>query len=499
MALATVVPAAHAQTWRITPSIALESTYTDNVALATSGQRSSDWVNQFTPGVRFDGTSAHSKVTGTVSLPLLVYARNSGNNYAAPQASVNGTFEAIDKLLFVDASANVSQQYLSPFGAQPNNLANTTQNRYTAQSYSISPYLKGEAAGGIAYELRQTNTWTDATGVSAGFGTNRSYSSGVTANLARQPSPGGWRFDYSRADLRFQGLVGQDRETTQIGRGYLDYKVDPTLRLSAIGGYENNDFFGVTESGAVFGASAEWRPNDRTTLQARSEHRFFGESYTFGFDHHTPLTVWSIKASRDISSYPAQLANLPAGGDVTALLNALFSSRVPDPTQRQALIDQVIRDRGLPSVLGGPVALYSQQITLIQTQTATFGILGARNTVFFTAYHTRNGPVAGSTSDVLSPLLTLLTNNSQVGANVVWTHQLAANLALGVDGNWSRTSANLGTGGATRLYAMDATITASLSPLTSLSGGLRYQDARSDVASGYRELAVFVGLLHTFR
>lgn len=501
-AVASGVPAAYAQTWQVVPSISLESTLTDNVNLAPSDQRRSDWINQITPALGFSETGRHTKLSGSVSLPMLVYARTSNNNYIAPNAAVSGTLEAIDNFLFVDASANVSQQYLNPFGARPNNLANATQNRYTAQLYTFSPYIKGLVSEGTDYELRQTSTWSNATGVSAGTTANGSYTNDITAHLAQEPRPGGWRLEYARSDIRFRGLdalTGQNRESTEIARGYLTYAPDPTWQVAAIGGYEDNQFFQTHESGAVYGASAQWRPDDRTTLSARAEHRFFGTGYSASFDHHTPLTVWSFKASRDAASYPQQLATLPGGANVDALLNALFASRVQDPAQRQALVDQVIRDRGLPSSLAGPLALYAQQITLVDSQTGTFGILGARNSIFFTAYRTRNEPVVASQDQALSPLLTQLIRTTQVGGNVVWTHQLAGNLTLGTNAGWARITDDSATGGATRQYTLNAIVSSALSPLTSVHAGLRYQDSQSDVATGYREFAIFVGLTHTFR
>lgn len=495
-------PGIHAQTWRIAPSVAIESTWTDNVDLLSSGQRRSDWVNQITPGFGFSENGAHTKLSGSVSLPMLVYARTSSNNYVAPEANVAGTLEAIDNFLFVDASANVSQRYLSPFGAQPNNLANATQNRYTAQSYSVSPYVKGVARDGVDYELRQKSSWTNANGISTGAGANGSYTSEVTAHVAQGPRPGSWRVEYARSDMLFKGqqaLGGQDRETTQIGRAILGYRVDASTTLAASGGYEDNDFFSTRERGATYGAVVEWRPDGRTSLTARAEHRFFGASYDVSFDHHTPLTMWSFKATRNLTSYPQQLGTLPAGADVASLLDALFASRVQDPAQRQALVDEAIRQRGLPSSLTSALALYAQQITLAESQTGTFGILGARNSIFVTAYHSRNEPIGESTTDVILPLLAQLTNNTQVGANAVWTHQLAPNLTLGVNGNWSRTTDNSAVGGSTRLYAVDATVSRMLTALTSLHAGLRYQDSTSDVATSYREFAVFVGLTHRFR
>jgi uncharacterized protein (PEP-CTERM system associated) len=101
---------------------------------------------------------------------------------------------------------------------------------------------------------------------------------------------------------------------------------------------------------------------------------------------------------------PQQLASLPAGGDVSSLLNTLFLTTIPDPTQRQQTVDQFIRDRGLPSVLSGALTLYSQQTLLEESQTASVGRLGTRNTVILTIYNVRTQPISAS-GDVLSGLV----------------------------------------------------------------------------------------------
>ena len=501
-----------ARAWQVTPSISLLSTWTSNVNLESSSARKSDWINQLAPGITFSGKTAHSNVAGSVSLPVLVYARTSENNYVAPQANIRGTLEAIEKLLYVDASVDVSQQYANPFGPRPVDLTNATQNRYTSQTYTVSPYLKGEPRDGLDYEVRQKSTWTSATSVAGGSASgipgNRSFTSEETAHLAQDPRPGGWRIDYDRSDLRFYGDAvqpGFDRESLELGQAALSYRFDPTFQASAVGGYEDDDFFASRQRGAIYGGGVEWHPDSRTSFVAHAQHHFYGASYDVSFDHHTPLTMWSVKASRSLSTYPQQLGTLPAGTDVAALLNSLFSSRVTDPAQRQALVNQAIAERGLPQTLGSAVALYAQQITLAESETATFGILGARNSVFVNAYRARNQPVPGTPSDVLAPLFSQLVDNTQLGANVVWTHQLTGNLAAGLTGGWSRTTQNgapfenQALVGTTKLYTFDATLTQTLTKLTSLLAGLRYQDANSEVSTSYREFAVFFGVTHRFR
>lgn len=496
-AIATSAPSAGAQTWRLSSSIGWESTLTDNADL--SPDKRSDWVNQLTPGVTFQEKSARTQLTGAISLPILLYARTSESNQVYPQVSVNGSYEAVENFLFVEAFANVSQQFQTPFGARSTSLANATENRYTAQSYGVNPYIRGAMPGNVTYELRDNNTWSDSNASSIGNG--RSYTNEIVGRLSHDPTPTGWALEYDRAEYFFAGqperLSGRpDTEITEIARARGSRLVDPSVELSATVGYEDNRFFHADESGATYGAGIRWRPTDRTNLNANWEHRFFGSSYDVSFDHTTRLTVWSLRASRNITSYPQQLALLPQGGNVPGLLNALFASRITDPIQRQALVDQLIRDRGLPTTLTGPVPLLAQQITLVESESATVGLLGARNSIFFSVYRSKNEPLRG-TEDILSSLA-LSNNDTQTGASAAWTHQLSPTLSLGTNLDWSRTTSNVEAGGTTRFYSLRAFLSTPLSPFTSVYGGARYQDSQSDVADSYREAAVYVGMTYTF-
>jgi uncharacterized protein (PEP-CTERM system associated) len=163
----------------------------------------------------------------------------------------------------------------------------------------------------------------------------------------------------------------------------------------------------------------------------------------------------------------------------------------------------LIRDRGLPSVLTSPLALFSQQITLQQLVQGTAGLIGARNTVFLTIYHVRSEPIVSSTASTLDALLLAQTDNTQSGAGVTWTHQLTALYSLSTGLDWSRTTANQNTTNGANANSRQGTfhvaISAPLSPLTNLFAGARYQRLWSDVNSGYREAAVFAGITHLFR
>ncbi len=410
-----------------------------------------------------------------------------------PEVGLNGTAELLPRLFFIDGSVQVSQQYFNPFGARPQDLATATSNRYTAQAYSVSPYFKGDASDGLHYGLRDNNTWASAN--SAPVTTDRSYTNEIVANVTRDPRPFGWSLDYDRSNTKF---TMQDPLLTESERAHATWRADAQWELSADAGYEHNDYPLAVYSDTIYGVGAKWHPTDRTNVEAAWEHRFFGGSYHVTFDHHTPLSVWSLRAFRDITTYPQQLATLGAGQDVDTLLNQLFSSRFPDPAQRQTFVDQLIHDRGLPPVLSSALTLYSQQVTLQESVQGTVGLLGARNSVFVTAYRTRSEPITSadiSTADLPSFFL----NNTQTGANIVWTYKLTPLYLLTTSGDWVRTVDNSDLGGSSYQFTFRSVVSAPLSPVTIVYAGVRYQHLTSNITFGYNETAVLVGINHIFR
>ena len=488
--LGFVLPA-YAEQWHFEPSLRADETLTNNVNLQPSDVRRGDLVTTLTPSVRISETGAHTNLSGFISLPVLLYARTGAeNDRVDPFVYLFGNWEMVDRLLFIDGAVSVTQQYLSPFGARPQDLTSATENRFTNETYRISPYIKGASGGDYSYELRDNNIWSrgDSSIV------NGAYTNELIGTFQRDPRPLGWAADIDRSVTKFQDQSNQSLALARV-RGL--YQVDPQTRATVTGGYENNDLLLGSKSNAIYGLGIHWRPTELSNVDILWEHRFFGASYDVAFENRTPLSVWSLKASRNITTYPQQLAALPAGGDVAGILNQLFLTRVPDPAARQTLINQYIADRGLPQFLNGPVNLYTQQVTLQESLIASAGLLGTRNSVFLTAYRLRQAPITGSGNTVPDPLASL-TDNTQYGTSVVWTHALTPLMTLTGAIDLLRTVDNTQTGGSTRQGAVHATVTSRVAPFTDVYGGIRYQALRSTLTTDYNEVAVFVGVGHVF-
>ncbi len=165
----------------------------------------------------------------------------------------------------------VSQEYFSPFGPRPQNLINATDNRYTAQSYRVSPFIRGETGTRLAYELRNNNTWTKgniadtSTSSGASTTTDDAYTNEIFANVTRPAEPLGWGFEFDRVDTRF---TRQDPFLTQIARARAFWRPDPEWELSATGGYEDNQYPFEDFAGATYGVGGRWRPNALTSVEA---------------------------------------------------------------------------------------------------------------------------------------------------------------------------------------------------------------------------------------
>ncbi len=478
-------PAA-AETWRFLSSVELEETFTNNVNLTP--EKRSDFVTQFTPGFSIVETGAHTSLVAQVSLPFLLHTRSgTSNDDVIPQVSLLGTVEAIDRFFYVDAAAYVTQQFLSPFGAQPADLANASTNRYTTESYQVAPYIKG-SRNNITYELRDTNIFTKSTGTDVSL--NDSYLNEAKATVRRDPLPFGWGLDYDHQWLKY---TDQDPLTSELVRFRGIYQADYQLRVAVSGGYENEDYVLEKFYGPIYGVGLQWDPSERTNLTAFLEHRFFGSSYRFDFNTRTPLTFARLLLSRDITTYPQQVGALPEGADVNALINQLFSSRYPDPAQRQPFVDQYIRDRGLPSTLLTPVNLYTQQVTLQEYEGVTIGTTGARNNVLLTLFRLKTEPIVEDASP-----FAVLNDNTQYGASFMWTHTLAPRLLLTSTVDLLRTTANPPQIGTTRQGSVNVKLSSDISPLTTVSAAVRYQRLRSDIADGYDETALIFTFDHRF-
>ena len=487
LACTAVAVPGFAENWKPTASASATETYTTNVDFSPQSQAQSDFATTITGTLGIHGEGARAKLDGSVAATGIFYVDHTQNNSFAPSVNLRGNLEAIEKFFWVDATASVSQTFLSPFGPQPTSLVNQTQNRYTQQTYTLSPYLKGPLGSNVTYQVRDDSYWTRA----SNYGNNTTavpstYGNGLNASVNKDPNPVGWTLEYDRFYYD-NGLgagnvgditLGNGSYTTQAARLIVPWQIDPEVQLAPRVGYERNDFPLNSSSDTIYGIGGQWGPSDRTGVKGYWEHRFFGSSYSAEVTHRLPNVALSANFSRGITSYPQLALAIPAGASVSQFVDAAFTTRIPDPAARALAVQQFLANSGLPPTLATPVNFYSTALTLQQVINLQAVLIGKLNSTSFNVFHVNSNAISAS-GNVLPPALQFGQNNTQNGGGVSYSRPISGMTTFSANVTYSRTELNSTTGPLQNTRSdngtASATLGTNLSPKTTVSCNLIYQ------------------------
>jgi uncharacterized protein (PEP-CTERM system associated) len=473
---------ASAETWRITPSLSVVETLTDNVNLAPDGLKRSDSITQIVPGIRIDGTGARLKLNLNYQMNNILYARESSSNTIQHYLSSGATLEAVQNWLFIDANANISQTALSPFGSQPNGTANVNSNRVETRTYGISPYIRGRFSPTTEYHLRYRYTASSAKGISADVAAEEWL--GTISGLFPLPLLR-WTVEGTHQKTHYD--VGRDIETSRI-RGILTYQYDPQLRFLASGGYETNNYNPVERQGhAVYGGGFEWAPTVRTQVSGFYEKRPFGNFHNLTAQHRTARTAWRFSDRQDVTSLPSQLATVRAGTAFELLFNAL-TTQFPDPLLRAQEVERRLQQSGIPPDLLLAGQFFTTSVYRSHSREASVAILGLRNTLTFGANITDTKQIttgaAGAPDDFSAS-----SEIEQRGVTADWANRLTPLTSLNVLASRYNSTAK-GTNIESTQTSYRVLLTRPIGPKMSGSLGARYVNFNGPGAADYREKAV---------
>ncbi len=486
---------AGAAEWRLEPALRVDATWTDNANFDSRVSRRDDVITEVAPSLSLRATGRRLRISGTVEAGFVSYADGTRDDTLLPRGSVLANLEVIERLFFLEAAASASQTRVDPFGPQPDGASSL--NTGTTAQYRISPYIEG-GTGRLRYTLRSDNSWTEQRGAGAAADRDGAYLGVHSVRLERAPVPFGWRLELARNETRFESGI-PDRVTQDTARLAADYLLGAQVRIGLVGGYETNDFSTTDDAAVIWGAAVRWRPGERTDFDATWEHRFFGTGYSARFNHRNPRVAWAISASRDTSTFPQALLALGPTNNVAALLDAIYTTRYPDPAERNRVVQQLIAQQGLPAGLTTSTTLFTQNVSLVSSGTATVTLIGVRNSLAFSLFTRR--------TEELRDTIFALTgaadrNNEERGGSATLSHQATTLTALNATAGVTRTQ-GLGATEAERseqvLYRL--TLTRQLGPRTSVTVGARRQhfdSTRLGVKTDARETAAFAGASHRF-
>ncbi len=312
----------YAAQWRITPSLTLKETYSDNINLRSHGEDA--WVTEINPGVSisrgqvsgggggglggfgggvgglgglgggFGGAGGLGGGIGGFGGPGLgggvgglgrgrlgggrlalnlnyrmqnIFSTQEGRSYdLRHQLQANSTAELVRNSLFVDASASAGQTLINPQGRQfADNLANTG-NRANFYTYGVSPYWRHHFGGYADTEARLGYYYITTS-------TSRASATHIYTQSAFVQS--GRRFNL----LTWSGGVQSQRQVRATGQdvefrsgiGRVNYRLTRTLSPFIQGGFVDNQFHttrGTNRNGLFYTVGATWTPSRLLSVTA---------------------------------------------------------------------------------------------------------------------------------------------------------------------------------------------------------------------------------------
>ncbi len=302
----TVAPAADAIDWRFEPTLNVSSTYTDNAR-----QRSNDpqdaLILTTTPGFKLRSEGSR-RVQASLQYGLTGVKRFGDDRSDDLYHNLNaaGKAELVKDFLFIDGSANVSQQLISLLGS-PADATTNNSNRANTGIYSISPYIQKRIGTFAQAQVRYTQS--GAVFENSVANNINSNSIGAFLNSGTRFNDLSWGLDYQLRDATMRG--GQDTQFEHYGVS-LGYKLTHYVRVFGTVGHDSNDYIaapGTETSGGFWTAGLGWSPNRRTSMDASFGDSYYGKTYGFHLDYRTQYSVWTASYDDGISDISQLLLN----------------------------------------------------------------------------------------------------------------------------------------------------------------------------------------------
>ena len=421
-ALLVVLPA-QAQ-WRVTPSLSITETLTDNANFGST-RRDARLITEVMPGISAYGQNRYVQGSVNASASLFGYIGGGRGNARRNrlQYDAAGRLKVIDEFMYVDASASASTQAISSFGLLGQEARYNNENVADVSTWSISPNIQ-QRFGNFAYAtLRYTLNGVEAD--RSRYGSSTAH--GPSFNLAsgRSWEDLNWNLNYARQDVDNKQFSDTFSENAKLNLGYA---LSRTLRLTASGGYDTYDYdsLGGSTEGPSWSAGFAWRPNSRIKLEMSGGRHFLGKTGALSASFRGRHSVTSLSYSDDVTTTRSQFA-LPQALDTAALLDTLFAATIPDPFARRLAIDNYLLATGLPGNLAQEVNYLTNRYFRQKLARAATVYNWRTHSTVVSLFASERIALSSSEadSDLLGSQLFALNNNvRQVGFNAAHSYRL---------------------------------------------------------------------------
>lgn len=313
--------------WQFTPSLGLDSTFTDNVEL-TITEPTSSYVTQTIAGIEaaYKSSVASISLTGTKSYALYSHDSNLNSDYRTLNGSGDYSFWRGGPTLIATASivnqsrsnaSNSLADLVSGDTIESQNYSTGIQYNFGNSSYSVESAIiyrinryednisesdtltaqfsskNGNAARHIYWQL--STDYTKREGIPNGINNvnnvNNDGKNYVIDTLIGAITPLNLNpfIRFYDEDVKGSGVIRDLQTTSSWGPG-LRWLASKHVTIDISYNFVNDE----TISDDYIAASLQWEPSARTSLTAGFSQRFFGDSYNLNFQHKTKRLSNSI-------------------------------------------------------------------------------------------------------------------------------------------------------------------------------------------------------------
>ncbi|MDP4301338.1 TIGR03016 family PEP-CTERM system-associated outer membrane protein [Leptothrix discophora] len=484
-------PAGVSQAIQVRPALQLRSTTTNNISLSGPDSARADTVVVATPRLDARVNTPGLRLEAALAADLVSYVGRSRADRFFPNARADATVQLAERLLFVDAGLSADTSTPNPFGLL-DAPSQTVFTRSTTTRERISPHIDRELGQDARLQLRTDHSWVQNEAGIATLGDARL--SEQTGQYELRPQPLGLRLQGQRQASTFS-QSGSSDVTFENARASLLYAALPQqLLLIVTGGTDRGRFGSNDVRETVRGGGLVWTPTDRTRLDLQAEKRFFGTGWNVSFSHRSPFLGINAGLTQQATTYAAQVAALAAGADLTQLFDAMLSTRISNPAERAAAVQQLIAQRNLPTTLGSALNLYSATAQLQKGANLSLALLGVRHTVTLRTFYTRTEDLIGND---LPPLIS--SDARQYGSSLGLNRRLRPETTADVTFGRTRV-VGFGANAATRTSTSSVRLGLSqaFSPRTTGTVSLDRLWIDSTVLADANQTSLTFGLLHRF-
>jgi uncharacterized protein (PEP-CTERM system associated) len=473
--------------------IGVVATATSNGAGRPKGFEESDLLLSLSPNFRLTRRGPDFSLSAEAGADLFYSTGGTRRNRAFPTARVGATGTLVERLLFVDASLDVRQYELDPYSGRGD--AGSTDNLRTSTVSRISPRIERELTPRVRLLAKAEDTLTRFAGNSA---SNLETRQGLI-RLDGKPQPLGFNVELSRVDTLYDqtAIGGWTIDTLRAG---LDYGFDDQFLVGVLGGVDRSNFALSSHTDSIAGLRMLWSPGPRTRLESTVERRFFGNAWNASFRHRMPWLAVAVRTVREPVTTTGGLGAATEGQNLTEFLDAILTTRFPDPIERAKLVESLITSRGLDSTLAGALNTLADYAQLRTGGDIGFVLLGPRDALSWSMYASSLRQLKRSDGqDILQG--NFAADSRQYGTQLEYNRRLSPTASMVAAVRWSRID---GVGVRKNDSTSDTTYrlswTQGLSPRSEFSLGAQIRRVRTNVnlGSSFDDSSLFTGLAHRF-